>query len=96
MTLADLLTECAAKGIRLLPADYDRLTIDGPSHAITPEIVAGLTAHKAEILATRCRCGSTTFRDVPIHKGRSIRRDCVRCGHFVAFLVWYGKATVSQ
>jgi hypothetical protein len=38
-----------------------------------------------------CRCGSTQWRDVPIHGGRSIRRDCARCGRFLAFPLWYGR-----
>jgi len=37
-----------------------------------------------------CRCGSTTWRDIPIHDGQSIRRDCGRCGRFLDFAVWYG------
>jgi hypothetical protein len=37
-----------------------------------------------------CRCGSTRWRDVPIHGGRSIRRDCARCGRFLSFPLWYG------
>jgi hypothetical protein len=37
-----------------------------------------------------CRCGSTTWRDVPIHDGQSFRRDCGRCGRFLDFPVWYG------
>lgn len=40
-----------------------------------------------------CRCGSTTWRDVPIHDGQSIRRDCGRCGRFINFPIWYGNAT---
>ena len=40
-----------------------------------------------------CRCGSTTWRDVPIHDGQSSRRDCGRCGRFINFSVWYGKDT---
>jgi hypothetical protein len=38
-----------------------------------------------------CPCGSTKWRDVPIHGGRSIRRDCARCGRFIAFPLWYGR-----
>jgi hypothetical protein len=38
-----------------------------------------------------CRCGSTQWRDVPIHGGRSIRRDCARCGRFLGFPLWYGQ-----
>ena len=36
------------------------------------------------------RCGSSEFRDVPIHGGRSMRRDCARCQRFVEFTVWCG------
>jgi hypothetical protein len=39
-----------------------------------------------------CRCGSTQWRDVPIHGGQSIRRDCARCGRFLSFPLWYGRA----
>lgn len=39
-----------------------------------------------------CRCGSTTWRDVPIHDGQSTRRDCARCGRFIDFPIWYGIA----
>lgn len=35
-----------------------------------------------------CRCGSTKYVDVPIHDGRSVRRDCVRCGRFIEFALW--------
>jgi hypothetical protein len=38
-----------------------------------------------------CRCGGTTWRDVPIHGGQSIRRDCGGCGRFLDFPLWYGK-----
>ena len=43
-----------------------------------------------------CRCGSTTWRDVPIHDGQSVRRDCGRCGRFIDFPVWYGKGTLQN
>ncbi len=36
------------------------------------------------------RCHSRAFHEIPIHDGRSIRRDCASCGRFVAFSVWYG------
>lgn len=38
-----------------------------------------------------CCCGSTTWREVVIHVGRSVRRDCARCGRFIDFPLWYGK-----
>lgn len=37
-----------------------------------------------------CRCGSTTWRDVAIHDGQSVRQDCARCGRFLRFTVWRG------
>jgi hypothetical protein len=37
-----------------------------------------------------CRCGSTTWRDIPIHDGQSTRRDCARCRRFIGFTRWYG------
>jgi hypothetical protein len=37
-----------------------------------------------------CRCGSTTWVDVPIHYGQSARRDCAACGRFIDFSRWYG------
>jgi hypothetical protein len=43
-----------------------------------------------------CRCGSTAWRDVPIHGGQSVRRDCRRCRKFLSFPVWYGKDTLQN
>lgn len=40
-----------------------------------------------------CRCGSTTWRDMSIHSGQSVRRDCARCRRFLDFPVWYGRGT---
>ena len=39
----------------------------------------------------RCRCGSSSQVDVPIHGGQSARRECADCGKFVAFSLWYGR-----
>lgn len=36
------------------------------------------------------RCRHAEFREVPIHDGQSIRRDCARCGRTWGFPVWYG------
>ena len=49
--LAELLADCDAWGIRLHPAGDGGLTIDAPQAALTPDIVARLKAHKAELLA---------------------------------------------
>lgn len=43
-----------------------------------------------------CRCGAIVWRDVPIHGGQSVRRDCGQCGRFACFPVWYGKTTLHN
>jgi len=116
MSAADLLLDLGRLGIRL-EAHGERLRYF-PRSALTPDLLARLQAHKADVVAmlrpvpevspalpvaTReapakpakavCRCGSTTWRDVPIHGGQSVRRDCGRCGRFMEFPVWYGKDT---
>jgi hypothetical protein len=42
-----------------------------------------------------CRCGSLEWSDVPIHEGRSRRRECAGCGKFIEFAVWYGRRLVG-
>lgn len=114
--LSELLADCEARGIRLLPNGSGGLTIDAPHDALTSELTGRLKAHKAALLhllrATPaaapeppkpasdaaakpvCRCGSTTWCDMPIHGGRSVRRDCGRCGRFIDFPLWYRKDTL--
>jgi len=38
-----------------------------------------------------CLCGSTAWKDTPIHGGQSLRRNCQQCGKFLGFPVWYGQ-----
>lgn len=40
------------------------------------------------------RCGSKQYRDVVIHSGQTIRRDCGNCGRFIDFPLWHGELTV--
>lgn len=47
----ELRAECDAHDIRLLPDGDDRLTIDAPQDALTPDLVERLMANKAELLA---------------------------------------------
>jgi hypothetical protein len=54
---------------------------------------AALATPDSSALAV-CRCGSTTWRDVPIHGGQSTRQDCGDCGRFIGFSVWHERATV--
>ncbi len=133
-TLDELLTDCDAQGIHLLPDGDGGLTIDAPQDALTPELVKRIKAKKAavlDILATSelprlvldpdgwpvdsiapngllsipcdppnskavCRCGSTKYREIPIHNGRSTRRDCDQCGRFICFAVWYGRPSTRR
>lgn len=44
-----------------------------------------------ETQKTVCRCGSTIWRDISIHDGQSVRRDCGQCERFLDFSLWYGK-----
>ena len=68
-----------------------------PRDIVSDEQIQRLRKHKWEIvthLASRdsaCpRCHASEFRNAPIHGGASVRRDCVRCGRFVSFPIWYG------
>lgn len=38
------------------------------------------------------RCGGTTFDDVRIHGGHSVRRDCAACGLVSSFPKWHGQS----
>lgn len=39
--------------------------------------------------ADRCTsCGSTEVLDIPVHNGKSLRRDCARCGRTLKFSQW--------
>ena len=53
--LAELLADCDAHGIRLLLAGDGGLTIDAPQDALTPDLLARLKAHKAELLTLLLR-----------------------------------------
>jgi hypothetical protein len=46
-----LLAECQARGIRLRPGDDGTLIVGGPNRFRTPEILARLRSHKADVLA---------------------------------------------
>ena len=95
--LPELLADCDAHGIRVLPAGDGGLTIDAPQDALTPDLMKRLKAHKAELLARlagsleppACRCGSGRYIDTPIHNGQSTRRDCARCRRFLEFPKWH-------
>ena len=65
-----------------------------PTHEVPPIPTVAAGDAPAEPKKAVCRCGSTTWRDVPIHGGESVRRDCGRCGRFLSFSIWYNKNTL--
>jgi predicted RNA-binding Zn-ribbon protein involved in translation (DUF1610 family) len=64
-----------------------------PPEPVVPAPAAPQPPPHAGPAAPRCpHCGSAATRDVAIHSGRSVRRDCAQCGRFISFPVWYGEA----
>ena len=49
--VAELLADCDARGIRLIPGDGGSLTIDSPKGALSPDLLERLKAHKSGLLA---------------------------------------------
>jgi hypothetical protein len=74
---------------RLKAHKADLLAVLRPAPEGVPNLPAP-TCEASKPAKAVCRCGSTTWRDVPIHGGQSVRRDCRRCGRFLDFSVWYG------
>ncbi len=75
----DLLDQLKARKAEVLALllRADEFNADGtPDAEPAPFIEQGVNPNAV------CRCGSTKWRDVPIHDGQSVRRDCGR---------WYGK-----
>ncbi len=90
----NLLIQADAAGLSIV-LDGDDLKITGPIAAVA--IVNQIAEHKADVVetlrltATKCdRCGSHHYVDVPIHDGKSTRRDCGTCRRFRSFPMWYG------
>ena len=66
-----------------------RAALLGNTHELGNICELGNTLKAGNIRTQICRCGSTTWRDVTIHGGRSVRRDCAKCGRFLVFVIWY-------
>ena len=79
---------CASE--RRVSADPIELAAD---HVPEPVDEASQPLPTTSVSSAGCRrCGSTGWRDVPIHNGRSTRRDCAGCGRFIDFPVWHGRS----
>ena len=37
-----------------------------------------------------CKCGAHVWKDIPIHTGQSLRRECAACSLFLSWPKWYG------
>jgi hypothetical protein len=85
------LTPDLAERLKAHKAELLALLRPTPHAALPPPAPA--TEATAMPTNSVCRCGSTRWRDVSIHGGQSVRRDCGRCGRFIDFPVWYGKYT---
>jgi hypothetical protein len=78
-----------AAGVKLWCPSYGRLRFRAPIGAYTADLRALVDQHRTELLFCLCwHCGSTTYRDIAIHEGASVRRDCSKCGRFIGFPVW--------
>jgi hypothetical protein len=60
-----------------------------PAGASSPTVTHREYSQSGSLLQTCDRCGSTEYRDVPIHGGRSTRRDCASCSRFLGWPKWY-------
>ena len=56
----------------------DWMTDDWPDHLAPAKPIPGACD----------RCGATKHKSIPIHDGRSIRRDCANCGRTHGFSEW--------
>ncbi len=90
---ADLLDRLKAHKAELLTRLQS--TADADNEGAVDSETTPLIDSKATTKAI-CRCGATTWRDVPIHGGQSVRRDCGRCRRFINFPVWYGALQNEQ
>ena len=93
-----LLFELRSRGIKI--GAQNGLLWYEPKSSVDADLLERLREHKPTLMtllrvdASRChRCGSSKYVDVSIHGGRSVRRDCARCGRFVTFPKWYGTKT---
>ena len=77
--------------VRLRGHKADMLALLRPAPEVAPAPPVAISDAPAKPTKAMCRCGGATWRDVPIHGGQSVRRDCGRCGRFLDFSVWYGK-----
>ena len=70
MSVSELLADCDARGIRLLPAGDGGLTIDSPAGALTPKLLDRMKACKAGLLAILRAGRGDVHTDSPRDGGR--------------------------
>lgn len=94
MTTTMVLETLSIAGVELFVKN-GKLCFRAMEGAYTPELRALVDNHRGQLLAwlttAPCpRCRSTEWRDVSIHDGLSVRRDCAKCGRYLSFPLWYG------
>lgn len=75
---------------RLTAHKLDLLAMLWPALDVAPTSPMTTADTPATLMMPVRLCGSTTWRDVPIHSGQTVRRDCGCCGRFQGLPVWYG------
>lgn len=89
----DLLAALAAADVRL-SLHGNRIVVNAPNKAFTPDLIDSIKEHHQHLrdylrLEGPCtRCGATEHLEVPVHNGRSVRRDCANCRLTKGFSVW--------
>jgi len=81
---------------RLKAHKAELLMLLRPMPDVAPALPVATRDAPAKPTKPVCRCGSTTWRDVLIHNGQSVRRDCGGCERFIEFPVWYGNNTLQN
>lgn len=92
MTAETLLHDLASRGVRLIPTDDDRLTVDAPAGAVTEDDLAELRQHKADLLAALTPKPGTCPHCHDAADLQDRARDCWWCGGCGEFFDGQGQA----
>ncbi len=81
------------------PIDPPVALIEPVAHELEPEpkpsLDPAVLVKESADGAGCARRGSHRYVEVPIHGGRSTRRDCGKCGTFISFPIWYGSSKAA-
>lgn len=74
-------------------AYFDELAAEMATHA---NVAERLFLSPAPMVKPCGRCGGDRCYLAMIHGGKSLRRDCAACGHFIDFPAWYDRQAVTE